>query len=811
MIKARTRTSIFALSSLFAVANPCIADTTTDEKYSAALALARDGQFAPALESLRSLSAEFPDTLRFLYDYIAVLGWAERDVDVVSLASRIDSSIVPRYVLETIAKAARNTHNFGLAISSYGRARERDPQHLENTLGLAMSMADAGQADDALTLLSAQTSTPEQQISLLLTKAYALKAKKDTYFESLAVYDQVLALDPANRDGWRGKILTTQWLGAPHLAARMLEQHPNILSADERASLLADRVAARLGWGTLSALPSDEQRVIIESAVTELRSTVSQEEANGRPTSTVVRRARLDLLVGSHKLGQFEQVIALYTKLTEDHVNLQSYALVVVADAYLQLRQPHAAIPIYRDALKQSPNMLVAQSGLFYALIDDEQHDNALRTIDQFALQTPIWIKREPKGPGRANPERADLDLLAALGRAFSDYLPEAQQRLEPMVATAPYSADVRNGLGTVYAWRGWPRRALTELRIVTAQEPDHLGARVSEMETQLALREYEQAEIALNTAQSIFPSSIQVRQAESNWGMHMSPELRVEISRLASSGLLENVADYTLDTHLFSWPIYYRFRPYLHSYLSAAQFPEGLASYKRFGVGTEFKSRPIDASLELAANAENGSDPGLHLRGRWFANDYWSVGASWQSFATDVPLRARTQGTDGWSLDADTEYRFDEMRRVGAAAHRVAMSDGNIRRAFNVHGSQRLINKPHYKLEATASVQTARNVDVGASYFNPSHDFVTNLTLNNDWILWREYTHSFRHRLAVSAGTYSQQKYNKRLIWGVQYEHQWNWTQRFDLSYGLQRTQRNFDGNAEFATRMYLTLGWRF
>jgi len=138
-------------------------------------------------------------------------------------------------------------------------------------------------------------------------------------------------------------------------------------------------------------------------------------------------------------------------------------------------------------------------------------------------------------------------------------------------------------------------------------------------------------------------------------------------------------------------------------------------------------------------------------------------------------------------------------------------MSDGNIRRAFSLHGTQRLINKPHYKLEATANVQTARNIDVGASYFNPSRDLVTDLTLNNDWILWREYTHSFRHRLAVSAGTYSQQKYNRRLIWGVQYEHQWNWTQRFDLSYGLQRTRRNFDGNAEFATRMYLTLGWRF
>ena len=244
---------------------------------------------------------------------------------------------------------------------------------------------------------------------------------------------------------------------------------------------------------------------------------------------------------------------------------------------------------------------------------------------------------------------------------------------------------------------------------------------------------------------------------------------------------------------------------------MSAANFPEGLASYKRSGVGVEFKSEPIDGQAEISVNSEDAADPGLTLRGRWNANDFWSVGAGWESYADDIPLRARNKAVQGWSVIADTVYRFDETRSLGAAAHRVSMTDGNVRRALSANAMQRIITKPRYKLDAIGSVHSSRNFNVGASYFNPSSDLGVDLTLNNDWMLWREYTHSFRHRLALTGGTYKQTNQSVRLVWGAQYEHQWNWTQRFDLSYGISRTRRVFDGKAELATRLYLAVDWRF
>lgn len=811
MMFPRKQVQTIILSSLLLAAFPSHADTAVDEQYEAALALAREGQFTPALEILGTLSAQHPETLRLLYDYLAVLGWAERDAEVLALANRIDLASAPPYVLETIGKSARNTRSYGLAINAYSLARDQDPLRLENTLGLAMALSDGGKPDEALTLLAEFPATGEQELPILLTRGYILKAKPNTFFDLLAVYNRVLEIDPDNEEGWQGKILTTQWLGAPHLAARMLAEHPTALSPSERASLMADRAATRIGWGGMPATPSAEQRTLTETAMSEIRATLSDLETQGQDETPAGRRAHLDLLVALHNLGSHGQAVEQYKWLATHRADLPAYALVAAADSYLQLQQPAAAIPVFQEALKLAPTLPAAQSGLFFALADNEQHENALRVIDQFAQKTPIWIKREPRAPGRPNPERAELDSLAAVGRAFADYLPEAQQRLEPMVATAPYSADLRTSLGTVYLWRGWPRQALSEIRIVSAQEPEHLGARLAEMDAQMSLREYRLAEDAFRSAQAIAPTSPQVRQAASSWGIHTAPELRVEVSRLASSGLNENVADYAIDAHLYSSPFYYRYRPYLHTSMSAAQFPEGLASYKRAGVGVEFKSRPLEANAELSVNSSDAGDPGITLGGRWHANDYWSIGAGWQSYADDVPLRARNLGVEGWSVDADTQYRFNETRSVGAAVHRVEMTDGNVRRAIGANGTQRIVTKPRYKLDATASIQTSRNFDVGATYFNPPSDLGVNLTLNNDWILWREYTRSFRHRLAGTGGTYKQRNYDTRLIWGAQYEHVWNWTQRFELMYGLTRTRHIYDGTAEYATKIYLAVDWRF
>jgi len=788
-----------------------MADATVDENHAAALALAREGKLPAALDMLSNLAAQNPETLRLLYDYIAVLGWAERDAEVVAQASRIDLASAPPYVLETLGKSARNTRNFPLAMDAYRRAREQEPTRIDSTLGLAMTMADAGQPDEALTLLNQFAKTAEQEVPILLAQGYILQTKRDGHFELLAVYERVLAIDPTNEEGWRGKILTTQWLGAPHLAARMLEQHPSVLSPRERAELLADRSAERLGWGGLAALPQAEQRAQTASTIADIKKTLADLESQNQGDTPASRRAHLDLLVGLQHIGAHEQAIEEYKWLTDHLFELPAYALVAVADSHLQLQQPEAAVPIFQAALRLEPNSPAAQSGLFYALVDSERHEEALRVVDEFAQRTPIWIKREPKSAGQPNYERSDLDALAALGRAFADYLAEAQQRLEPMVATAPQSADLRTQLGTTYLWRGWPRRAITEFRIVSAQEPDHMGAHLAEMDAQLNVHEFEAAEKALHAAQAIGPNSQQLRQPTETWSAQNAPELRVDVSRLASSGLNENVADYSIDAHLYSPTLAYRYRPFFHTLLSAANFPEGLASYKRSGVGVEFRSEPIDGQAEISVNSEDAADPGLTLRGRWNANDFWSVGAGWESYADDIPLRARNKAVQGWSVIADTVYRFDETRSLGAAAHRVSMTDGNVRRALSANAMQRIITKPRYKLDAIGSVHSSRNFNVGASYFNPASDLGVDLTLNNDWMLWREYTHSFRHRLALTGGTYKQTNQSVRLVWGAQYEHQWNWTQRFDLSYGISRTRRVFDGKAELATRLYLAVDWRF
>ena len=220
-----------------------------ERRYHQALAQARAGDLATALPVLRDLADRHPERPVYLYDYITVLGWAERDQAALDLLPRVDRKHAPPYVLESLAKSARNLKRYAEAENLYRGILDRRPDRHQALAGLVMTLADRGRAAEAIARLEAAAASATSA-DILTAWAYVLSSRGD-YFGALERYEAALALDPGNRDARRGRILTTARLGAPHLATAMAAAEPGLLSPAEQSAIEADRVAITIRWGRL--------------------------------------------------------------------------------------------------------------------------------------------------------------------------------------------------------------------------------------------------------------------------------------------------------------------------------------------------------------------------------------------------------------------------------------------------------------------------------------------------------------------------------------------------------------------------------
>jgi len=101
-----------ALTSL-AQALDALPPTEAARLHAQAIENARGGNFIPALRTLERLRAQDPANRRYVYDYVLVLTWAEKDQAALDLAPLVDRAAAPIEVVEALAKAARNRRRFG--------------------------------------------------------------------------------------------------------------------------------------------------------------------------------------------------------------------------------------------------------------------------------------------------------------------------------------------------------------------------------------------------------------------------------------------------------------------------------------------------------------------------------------------------------------------------------------------------------------------------------------------------------------------------------------------------------------------------
>ncbi len=782
------------------------ATTTPDKEHRAAIALARSGRYDAALERLSALMEAHPSRKTFLYDYIAVLSWAGHDEKAVAPVSRIELSRTPDYVLFALGKSARNQQQPELAIKIYETILKRNSGNEEARMGLALSLAEAGNPHEAERKLKALLKRKPRSPGLLEAVAY-VRQLDGNHTGAIAAYEKLLKIAPNNRTARRGRIVNLVQVGAAHQAVRLLEQEsPDLFEPEEREQIIAHRNAQAIRWGELPTAHPARRHADTERAIALLQ---EQYEKMEDKTAPAALRNRFDLILAYRNRNHADKAVALYERLIDQGVTrFPPYVQAAAGESYLSLRQPERAIELLEPAIEKYPDDLDARYALYYAYLESGRYEKSLAYIDALADSLPAREWRPDNKEWEWSVDKLYARTIAAQARAHVGRLDVAAGRLEELLEQAPADPDVRNALASVALWRGWPRRAQTEYRIVLAQDPENLGARIGTIRAMSARGDIRMADEMLGSLLPYYEDDLHVRELLREAAVRNMREIWIGINGGSSSSLYQGSKEITMEGYYYDHPWQSGLRPFLHLLHGEADFSGQTATRDRMAIGLHYRKR----DTELRGSISNGEGtPGISLKGTREFTDHWRGTLALDSYSTEAPLQAKLHGIDAWAVQAGMEYRFHESRSLGFSTQHMGFDDGNRRNIVIAYGRQRLHTGMRYRLDGRLTLYRQTNSEKGAPYFNPSRQTSWELEFHNRWETWRRYEKSMHQRLLVMLGRNSQRGFDSESTWQIGYEHHWSFSRQLSLSYGISRARPVYDGKQEYTTRGFINLYARF
>lgn len=627
-------------------------------------------------------------------------------------------------------------------------------------------------------------------------------------FSALRAFSQALLQDPHNQDARRAVSNLLAELGAPFGAAAALNTAPDI-------GLRSRQATATLRWGQQIKPADPAQRyATTDRAIVQLRALL--DEARTLPVADRGLEIRLqrDLAVALRDRKRWQEVLDTTAALRSQGDTPPAFVRHAEADALLALRRPLEARVAYTEVLAADPQNKEAFEGRFYAEVEAEDYAAAMDTADAaLAAQRPS----RPFGSAattEANPDWLDAQIRAAQVRSYADLPAQAWDRLQPLAAGAPALGYLRAALGGVAAQRGWPRRAEQEIAIANSLAPDDMGMALAQVESDLRRRQWARADTALQTLQARYPEDGAVQRAARDLANYKAPELRLETGTHhedGGGGINAPGTGRDTEVQFYTSPIAERFRITAAAAQSTATLPEGNYSRDRIGAGLD--ARWPDLTVEaLAWNNRSVLDgAGSSVYARWEPTDHWSLEGRSEHLATDTPLRALVYGITANLLSASATYAWNEERSASVSARALDFSDGNHRQETSAALSQRVYTRPGLTVTLNGGLFASANSQTSGPYFSPDKDWSADLGATVDHLLWRSYAQSFRHRLFAGAGTYHQSGYSSAATASLRYEQEYQRSVFSALRYGVDWSQRVYDGNPERTLKFYLAWEQRF
>lgn len=787
-----------------------------EQPYDGLVERARAGDYAPALSFLRQQQGAAVSP-RYFSDHLLIAGWAGEDVEVTRLYERRGApQDLSAEVLATVARAYRNQQRWPEALAVYRQALQRYPDHQGLLLGQVMTLADAGQAEAAIAQGRALVAQAPNDVERRLALGYAYRRNAQPY-AALNEVDRAHDLAPEQSEVTREYLLTLQQAGLPEPALLRAQRHPGLLNPAQIRQLQADGVAEKVRLA-YAASRGESQRFLIADRALADAERLLQDWATDPQAEADVRRVRIDRLGALHARFRMREVVSEYQQLRREHAAVPDYALRWVASALLYLRQPEQAAQLYRQVIagedNKHPEWLEDHRGLFYALVESEQREEAQQLAVQLAAAKSPQLFRLGNPEPEPNSRWLEAqELLAAAALQVND-IPAAEQAFTELVDSAPANTSLRTSLASVYLTRGWARRAEDELKVAESTTPRQPALEVEQGLTALELQEWRQLDLLADDVMQRYPESLRAQRLERLRQVQHMAELRVSGYRgLGAGSSVSGGNDMGIDSVLYSAPLKDDWRVFGGGGYATGDFDEGHAQHRWQRGGVEWRVRNHTLEAELSNhNFEHGDEVGARLSGQHELNDHWQYGWTAEYLSRDTPLRALNSDITANSLSGYVRWRGDERREWRLLADSRRFSDGNERYGLLLEGRQRLYSRADWQADLGLEVATSRNSNSTAvPYFNPQSDVTVLPSLSLNHILYRRYQTVWSQQGKVGAGSYSQQDFGSDPIGLISYGQRLSFDDRVDAGVAISALSRPYDGDREHEYEVLFDINYRF
>lgn len=213
----------------------------------------------------------------------------------------------------------------------------------------------------------------------------------------------------------------------------------------------------------------------------------------------------------------------------------------------------------------------------------------------------------------------------------------------------------------------------------------------------------------------------------------------------------------------------------------------------------------------EFSADIHRSGQGGSLTSVVYLPNDLWRFGASYTSFAEDLPLRAKAQLIEAKHSRVFADFHSRDYRwSWGAAAARYDFSDTNRRSMLFTSLGYAYELESRREQRVFLEYYQSDNTLTNTVYFNPPRDKSLSVVHKTDFVRDTRFRRHVDH-LYLGIGLYDQQGFSKHGIWGVRYEQDYDFTQRAALSVGAGYARRVYDGATEYEATLNAAFRWLF
>ena len=771
---------------LAGLANSCFAASPNagEDEYRQALELNNKGRGKEALPLLSSLKIRYPAVLRYRFDYAAVASASGEHAQALAAVDESLEAQAPRYVLDALLRSSFVLKDVRRVERLYGRFVGRFGRDSGLEVKLCHLYLAAGQNDRALSFSEELARRQPRDLGVLDLRAYVLRQSARPG-EALLVYQEIQRLFPDNREALKAIGMILADLGGTRRSASEFKRHGVRLALDESLRLDKDKGAQYVRWAQTDPDRPGERFYNANLAVATLVEARDKAVA-GQSAPEMLVVIRSNLVMAYHARQDWSRAITEYEHLAAEKRVIPDEVKRVAASAYASMGRYEQAETLLRDQVAKNSDSFESTVAWIYALADLDRFDEAQKVCADLVARL---AKRDLSNTWNAS-TYTSARLLQAMLFAYRGQYAEAQQRLEALQAAAPASLDATEALGVLAGWRGQPRKAEEQFRMVLGEQPQRVESRLALANVHWDRGEYLPLRLLVDELGVDYAAQRSVREAQGRMARHDGFYVVANASLGGDQYSVAGNRTREFDIKTYAPPFRENWQPFVR-YRDFWSGPAVGTSAGNASAGLKYSARDWTSELEAGAYGY------ARLESSHVLSDQWSTGFALERNVFFRQARAVQQGVTANMASLNLRWRQDERFDIGGG-YRITDFSNNRRSEAYVTANRSLYADYDWRLNAGARFSGQRNSNPGVTYFSPTRQLESSGTLSLEIRQWQDLTtkkSSWWHRFWVTAGSVHQSGYGAHMMSHYGYGQEIALSDNYRFRWSLSRTHYPFDG----------------